>query len=113
MTRLLLVCLLLSMSASSSQKPFPGIIFIKNSCDALLSVSVSKFSGYISSLEGNADEHFTLAVGQQKAFDQFQRSSKEQDLEWLFSDEYGGGFNLTTGDGDHQKKYSGANNTLC
>lgn len=97
------------MSACSSQKPYPGVIFIKNPCDAPLSVSVSKFSGYISSLGTNADEHFTLAVGQQKAFAQFQRSSKEQDLEWLFSDEYGGGFNLIIGDGDHQKKYSGSN----
>lgn len=59
-------------------------------------------------MEGNADEHFTLAVGQQKAFAQFQRSSKDQDLEWLFSDEYGGGFDLTTGDGEYQKKFSGS-----
>lgn len=108
MTKLLLVCLFLSMSACSSQKPYPGVIFIKNPCDAPLSVSVTKFSGYISSLGGNTDEHFTLAVGQQKAFAQFQRSSKDQNLEWLFSEGYGGGFNLTTGDGDHQKKYSGA-----
>jgi hypothetical protein len=40
------------------------------------------------SLDGNADEPFTLAVRWQKAIAQFQRSSKYQDLKWLFSDEY-------------------------
>lgn len=107
MARLLLVFLFLSMSAYSSQKLFPGVIFIKNPCNAPVLVSVTKFSGYISSLEGNEDEYFTLAVGQRKAFAQFQRSSKEQNLEWLFLDEYGGGFNLTIGRGEHQKKYYG------
>lgn len=66
MARLLLVFLFLSLSACSVQKPFPGVIFIRNTCNAPLPVSVTKFSGYISSLEGNEKENFTLAVGQKK-----------------------------------------------
>ena len=107
MARLLLVFLFLSLSACSAQKPFPGVIFIRNTCNAPLPVSVTKFSGYISSLEGNEKENFTLAVGQKKAFAQFLRSDKKQIVEWLFSDEYGGGFNLKTGSSGRQKEYSG------
>lgn len=46
-------------------------------------------------------------LSDKKTFAQFQRSDKKQSVEWLFSDEYGGGFNLKTGNSGRQKEYSG------
>lgn len=78
MTKLLLVCLFLSMSACSSQKPFLGVIFIRNPCNAPLSVSVSKFSGYISSLEGILMNILRLLLGNRKQLISFNAPVKNR-----------------------------------